>query len=163
MILRAQSAGLALTLIPAVLVVMNVFYALAAYPAGVLSDNGNRANVLIIGLGLLVAGDIVLATVPGLIGVAIGVSLWGLHMGFSQGLLAALVADTAPAELRGTAFGVLNLVTGVALLAASVIAGALWNAFGAQATFLMGAGFAAIALVALAASRNWLPLNRPSL
>ncbi len=149
LILRAQNVGLDMALVPAVLVVMNVFYALAAYPAGVLSDNGGRIKLLMIGLLLLVAADLILALTSGLVGVAIGVALWGLHMGFSQGLLAALVADAAPAELRGTAFGMLNLLTGVALLAASIIAGALWDAIGPQATFLAGAGFATVALTGL--------------
>ena len=154
LILRAQSAGLAMTLVPAVLVVMNVFYALAAYPAGVLSDNGDRTRVLMIGLLLLVAADLVLALVPGLAGVAVGVMLWGLHMGLSQGLFAALVADTSPPELRGTAFGVFNLVTGLALLAASIVAGELWDAAGPAATFLAGAGFALIALLGLMLGRG---------
>jgi len=160
LILRAQSAGLAMALVPAVLVVMNVFYALAAYPAGVLSDNGSRIKMLIIGLVLLVTADLVLALVPGLIGVAVGVMLWGLHMGFSQGLLSALVADTAPPELRGTAFGMFNLMTGVALLAASIIAGALWDALGPKATFLAGAALATLALMALMLSRARLPEYR---
>ena len=160
LILRAQNVGLAIALVPAVLVVMNLFYALAAYPAGVLSDNGNRTKVLMIGLILLVAGDLVLALVPGMIGVGVGVALWGLHMGFSQGLLSALVADTAPPELRGTAFGVLNLLTGVALLAASIIAGTLWDRVGPPATFLAGAGFATLALIGLVLSRGRLPKYR---
>jgi MFS family permease len=160
LILRAQSAGLAMALVPAVLVVMNVFYALAAYPAGVLSDNGNRTKVLMIGLLLLVTADLVLALAPGIIGVAVGVMLWGLHMGFSQGLLSALVADTAPPELRGTAFGMLNLLTGVAVLAASIIAGTLWDAVGPQATFFAGAGFAILALVGLMLSSGRLAIYR---
>lgn len=160
MILRAQSVGLAIALIPAVLVVMNVFYALSSYPAGVLSDNGSRMKVLVIGLLLLVTADLVLALTPGLIGVAVGVMLWGLHMGFSQGLLSALVADTAPPELRGTAFGMFNLMTGLALLAASIIAGTLWDAVGPQATFLAGAGFATVALLGLVLSRGRLAMYR---
>lgn len=160
LILRAQSVGLAIALIPAVLVVMNVFYALSSYPAGVLSDNGSRMKVLVIGLLLLVTADLVLALTPGLIGVAVGVMLWGLHMGFSQGLLSALVADTAPPELRGTAFGMFNLMTGLALLAASIIAGTLWDAVGPQATFLAGAGFATVALLGLVLSRGRLAMYR---
>lgn len=154
LILRAQSTGLALSLIPAVMVVMNVFYSLAAYPAGVLSDNGSRTNVLMIGLLLLVASDVVLALAPGITGITVGVALWGLHMGFSQGLLSALVADNAPPELRGTAFGVFNLMTGLALLAASIIAGALWDLVGPHATFLAGAGFTMLALAGLMLSRH---------
>jgi MFS family permease len=160
LILRAQNVGLDVALVPAVLVLMNVFYALAAYPAGVLSDNGDRTKLLTIGLLLLVAADLILALTSGLIGVAIGVALWGLHMGFSQGLLSALVADAAPAELRGTAYGMLNLLTGVALLAASIIAGILWDATGPQATFLAGAGFAALALSGLLLSRGRLAMYR---
>ncbi len=93
--------------------------------------------------------DLALAFVGGLAGLALGVVLWGLHMGMTQGLLAALVADAAPANLRGTAYGLFNLVSGLALLVASVVAGGLWDAFGSRATFLAGAGFAIVALLAL--------------
>jgi MFS family permease len=105
--------------------------------------------MLIIGFLLLIAADLALAFASGLLGVTIGVILWGLHMGFTQGLLATLVADTAPAELRGTAYGVFNLLGGLALLAASIVAGLLWDQLGAQATFLAGAGFTAVALLGL--------------
>ena len=149
LILRAQNVGLPIALTPAVLVAMNVVYALAAYPAGVVSDRISRTGLLAGGILLLVAADIVLALLPSLGGIALGVVLWGLHMGLTQGLLAALVADTAPAELRGTAYGFFNLLGGVAMLAASIIAGALWDSAGPQATFLAGAGFAAIALAGL--------------
>lgn len=157
LILRAQAVGLPLVLIPLVLVVMNVVYALAAYPAGVLSDRFNRLTMLMIGFALLIAADVALATSGGLAGVTIGVILWGLHMGFTQGLLATLIADTAPPELRGTAYGVFNLMGGLAALVASVLAGALWDGFGAQATFLTGAGFTAIALLGLAIVRLRVP------
>jgi MFS family permease len=156
LILRAQSAGVSVAFVPIVLVVMNIFYAAAAYPAGVFSDNGGRMKVLLIGLVLLIAADLVLALVPGLAGIGIGVMLWGLHMGFSQGLFAALVADTAPPELRGTAFGVFNLLTGLSLLVASVLAGWLWDSFGASMTFLTGAGFTALALAGLLLTRRTL-------
>jgi MFS family permease len=149
LILRAQSVGLPLALVPAVLVVMNIVYALAAYPAGVLSDRVDRVTVLTGGFLLLVAADVALAFASGVLGVMIGVALWGLHMGFTQGLLAALVADAAPPELRGTAFGMFNLLTGIALLAASVIAGALWDAIGPQGTFIAGAAFTLLALAGL--------------
>ena len=151
LILRAQSVGLPLALVPAVLVVMNVVYAIAAYPAGILSDRVDRMTVLMSGFLVLVAADAVLAFTSGVAGVMVGVALWGLHMGFTQGLLAALIADAAPPELRGTAFGVFNLVTGVALLAASVIAGALWDAIGPQCTFMAGAVFTLVALAGLLA------------
>ncbi len=154
LILRAESAGLPLMLVPAVLVVMNIAYAASAYPVGALSDRVDRAALLVIGLGLLIAADLALAMAPGLVGIACGVVLWGLHMGFTQGLFAALVADAAPAELRGTAFGVFNLVTGVAMLAASVIAGALWDWVGPAWTFLAGAVFAATTVAGLVPVRQ---------
>jgi MFS family permease len=154
LVLRAQSVGLAVTLVPVVLVVMNVVYAAAAYPAGVLSDNGDRGRVLIAGLAMLILADLVLAAGSGIWGVLAGVAVWGLHMGLTQGLLAALVADTVPPELRGTAFGMFNLVSGLALLAASVVAGALWEAVGPQATFLAGAAFAAAAVAGLLVLRH---------
>ena len=150
LVLKAQDVGLPITLVPAVMVLMNVIYAFTAYPAGVLADGeGGRDRVLVIGLVLLVAADIVLASADDILMLGAGVVLWGLHMGFSQGLLATLVADTAPAELRGTAFGLFNLASGVALLAASMIAGALWDWFGPQATFLTGAAFTALSLAGL--------------
>jgi MFS family permease len=157
LILRAQAVGLATMLVPLVLVLMNVAYALSAYPAGALSDRINRVTVLKIGFALLVAADLVLAFTSGIEGVAAGVALWGLHMGLTQGLLAALVADTAPAELRGTAYGMYNLLTGLALLAASVLAGELWDRIGSQGTFLAGAAFTVMALVALAAAKPATP------
>jgi MFS family permease len=150
LVLRAQNVGVPIMLAPAVLVAMNVFYAIAAYPAGVISDRISRAAVLAVGILLLVAADIVLALLPSVSGLALGVALWGLHMGLTQGLLAALVADTAPAELRGTAYGFFNLLGGLAMLAASIIAGALWDIAGPQVTFLAGAGFALVALAGLA-------------
>ena len=153
LILRARDAGLPLALSPLVLVAMNVVYALSAYPAGVLSDACDRLIVLALGLALLVAADLVLAGSTGLVGVSIGVLLWGLHMGLTQGLLATLVADVAAAELRGTAFGMFNLLNGLATLASSLIAGALWDRHGAQATFCAGAAFAAAALGGLALAR----------
>ena len=149
LILRAQSLGLPLMLVPAVLVLMALAYSVSAYPVGALSDRMNRTALLIVGLILLAAADIVLAFSNGVAGLALGVTLWGLHLGFTQGLLAALIADTAPAELRGTAFGMFNLVTGLGLLAASVIAGALWDAAGPQATFLTGAAFTVLTLLGL--------------
>ena len=150
LILRAQNVGLPIMLVPAVLVAMKVVYAVAAYPAGVISDRISRTAVLAGGILLLVAADVVLALLPSVGGLALGVALWGLHMGLTQGLLAALVADTAPAELRGTAYGFFNLLGGLAMLAASIIAGALWDIAGPQVTFLAGAGFALVALAGLA-------------
>jgi MFS family permease len=151
LILRAQNVGLPIMLVPAVLVVMNVVYAFAAYPAGVLSDRMNRMGLLALGIVLLVAADLVLALLPTMGGLALGVALWGLHMGFTQGLFATLIADTSPPELRGTAYGFFNLLVGLAMLAASVIAGALWDVAGPRGMFFAGASFALIALVGLLA------------
>jgi MFS family permease len=146
--------GLPIAALPAVLVVMNVVYALAAYPAGVASDRIGRTTLLIVGLATLIAADLALALLPSIGGVALGVTLWGLHMGLTQGLFATLVADVSPPELRGTAFGFFNLLTGLAMLAASVIAGALWDATGPKGTFLAGACFAFLALGALPSVRG---------
>lgn len=154
LILRAQEAGLAIALVPLVLVIMNVVYAAAAAPAGVLSDRIGRKRLLVVGLGVLLIADAVLAlnaTVPG---VLVGVALWGLHMGLTQGVLATLVADAAPTRLRGTAFGIFNLAVGVGLLIASVLAGVLWSRLGAPATFAAGGLFALAALVATARLRD---------
>jgi MFS family permease len=162
LLLRAQSIGIQATFIPAVLVVMNVAYALAAYPAGILSDRIDRVTVLVLGVALLIAADLTLGLASGIAAVTVGIVLWGLHMGFTQGLLATLVADAAPPELRGTAFGMFNLFTGVALLAASVIAGALWDAAGPQGTFMAGAALSALALAGLLAIRGSLAAGRPA-
>ena len=154
LVLKAHAEGVPAGLIPIVLVVMNVFYALAAYPAGVLSDNGTRLRVLGVGIALLVTADLAFALMPGLVGVMLGLALWGVQMGFTQGAFSSLVADTAPVELRGTAFGMLNLVSGVMILLASVIAGLLWDMLGPYGTFLAGAGLAMLALLSLLPLRN---------
>jgi MFS family permease len=161
LVLRAQSVGLPIFLVPAVMVVMNVVYAAAAYPAGILSDKIDRISVLTIGLALLIVADIVLAGTTGIAGITVGVILWGLHMGFTQGLLATLVADAAPPELRGTAFGMFNLLSGLALLTASIVAGALWDAAGPKGTFLAGAVFTALALAGLAVIRHRISPRQP--
>ncbi len=149
LVLRAQNIGLHAMWVPAVLVLMNIVYALSAYPVGAISDRINRTGLLALGLGFLAGADLALGLWPSLAGLALGVVLWGLHMGFTQGLFAALVADTAPPDLRGTAFGYFNLLTGIAMLAASIIAGALWDAFGPTGTFLAGLGFTAVSLAGL--------------
>ncbi len=160
LLLRAQSVGLSLALVPAVLVVMNVAYAFSAWPAGALSDRIGRFGLLSTGFALLLMADLFLA-LGGNIGVVLlGAVLWGLHMGLTQGLLSALVADTAPPELRGTAFGMFNLVTGLAMLVASVIAGSLWDNIGPRGTFLAGALFTAAALAALPLLRRRLVADR---
>ena len=136
-------------LVPTVMVVMNIVYAATSWPAGALSDSIGRYRLLIAGFALLIVADLVLAFGDNVALVMIGVAIWGLHMGLTQGLLSALVADTAPENLRGTAFGVFNLVSGLAMLAASVIAGGLWDWIGPDGTFLAGAAFTAVALAAL--------------
>src|ERR1700722_17534602 len=157
LILRAQAVGLPVMLAPLVLVLMNFVYAFAAYPAGALSDRANRITILGVGFGFLVTADLVLAFTGSIEGVAVGVALWGLHMGFTQGLLATLVADTAPPELRGTAYGMFNLLSGLALLVASVLAGVLWEGVGPQSTFLAGAVFTILACAGLVAARRIAP------
>jgi MFS family permease len=149
LVLRAQGLGLPIALAPIVLVVMNVVYAASAYPAGRLSDRVDRRLVLVAGCVALVGADLVLALAGGVGLVMAGIALWGLHMGLTQGLLAALVADTTPARLRGTAFGVFNLVGGAAMLVASVLAGWLWDHYGPPATFYAGAAFTVAALAGL--------------
>jgi MFS family permease len=149
LILRAQQTGLSNSYAPLVLIVMNIIYALSAYPAGKLADRLDRRHLLLAGLLLLLIADIVLAQADSLTVVFIGVVLWGLHMGMTQGLLAAMVADTAPEQLRGTAFGFFNLVSGVAMLFASVIAGVVWEWFGAGMTFYTGAVITLITMILL--------------
>ncbi|MFN7136252.1 MAG: MFS transporter [Thermomonas sp.] len=149
LVLRAQQGGIAIALIPLVMVAMNVIYAASAYPFGWLSDRVNHGALMAAGLLPLIAADLVLATGGGWSTVLLGVALWGIHMGMTQGLLATMVAETAPADLRGTAFGMFNLVSGGAMLFASVLAGLLWDRFGAAATFHAGAAFGLLALLGL--------------
>ncbi|WP_025804022.1 MFS transporter [Pseudomonas chlororaphis] len=149
LVLRAQQLGFSAAWVPLVMVVMAGFYMVSAYPVGKWSDHINRSALLSVGLLLLILADLVLAYAESVPMVLLGVALWGLHMGFSQGILATLVADTTPADLKGTAFGVFNLLSGIALLLASVIAGWLWQAHGAALTFYAGAGFAALSLLLL--------------
>jgi MFS family permease len=154
LILRAQDAGIALAFVPVVLVVMNLVYTAVAYPAGVAADRGRHRELLVGGLAALIAADLALAASATPAALFAGVVLWGVHMGLTQGLLATLVADASPARLRGTGFGIFNLVSGVALLAASLLAGWLWSAYGAPATFYAGAAFTAVALLGLALTRR---------
>jgi MFS family permease len=149
LILRAQDVGLAIAYVPGIMIVMNIVYSLFAYPAGVAADRLSARKLLVFGLGLLVAADVILAMAASPPLAFLGVAFWGLHMAFTQGLLSKLVADTAPSELRGTAFGVFNLVSGGVLLLASIIAGSLWSIYGASATFIAGASFAALAAMGL--------------
>jgi MFS family permease len=147
LVLRAQDVGVRIALVPIVIVVMNVVYALSAYPAGDLADRMGRRGVLGIGILFLFLAELVLALAATIPVALLGVVLWGLHMGFTQGLFATLVADTAPPELRGSAFGLFNLAVGLMMLGASVVAGAMWDLHGPAATFLMGAGCTVVALL----------------
>ena len=152
LVLRARDVGLALGHVPLVMIAMNAAYSSLAYPSGAAADRVSARTLLLAGLALLVGADLVLAAAASPMPVFGGALLWGAHMALTQGLLAKLVADTAPGELRGTAFGVFNLISGGALLLASVIAGVLWSAFGAAAAFLAGAAFAALAALGLVAA-----------
>ena len=149
LLLAAGHVGVAVALIPAVLVTMNVVYAAAAYPFGRLSDRMSRPTLLILGVGFLIAADLVLATSGTGWQVLAGAALWGLHMGATQGLLSTLLVDRVPADLRGTALGLYSLITGGALLAASVLAGWLWTTINPGATFIAGAILAALALIGI--------------
>ena len=155
LVLRVQDLGLAATLVPLVLVVMNIVYGLAAYPVGALSDRMDPKALLCLGFGVLVAADLVLAAGSNLWVALLGVALWGLHMGMTQGLLASLVAGAVPGDRRGTAFGVFNLAGGLALLLASILAGALWQSFGPASTFLAGAVLTTTGLVSAAILIRW--------
>lgn len=149
LVLRAEHVGLAIALVPMVFVVMNAVYAVSAYPAGTLSDRMDRRIVLAVGLVVLIAADVVLALATGIWLTMAGVVLWGLHMGMTQGLLAAMVVDTTPPKIRGTAFGIFNLVTGLALLGGNLVAGFIWDHYGPSVTFFAGAGITAVALAGL--------------
>ena len=151
LVLRAQQVGIAASWVPLVMVAMNLAYAASAYPFGRLSDAIGPHRLLGLGLVVLVASDLVIAGATEWRGLLAGVALWGVHMGMTQGLLAAMVAETAPEELRGTAFGFFNLLAGVATLLASAIAGLLWDRLGSAFTFYAGAGFAALTLAGLLA------------
>ncbi len=150
LVLRAQQGGVPVALVPLVMVAMNVVYALSAFPFGHLSDRMSHTRLLMLGLLVLLAADLTLAYNERWQMVLAGILLWGLHMGITQGLLATMVADTAPADLRGTAYGFFNLVSGLAMLLASLVAGFLWDKFGASQTFYAGAAFSTIALLGVA-------------
>ncbi len=156
LVLRAQGAGVPIALVPLVMVAMNIVYSVSAYPFGTLSDQMSHRKLLALGLVVLIAADLVLASVDHWAVVLAGVALWGMHMGITQGLLARMVADTAPADLRGTAYGFFNLISGIATLLASVVAGLLWDRLGASATFYAGAGLCALTLTGL----GWYPSRR---
>jgi MFS family permease len=150
LVLRAQQCGLPVAWIPLVLVAMNLAYAISAYPFGHMSDHLSHTKLLVLGLMVLICADLVLASAGSWNAVFLGVVLWGLHMGITQGLLATMIANTVPANLRGTAFGYFNLFSGLMLIIASVVAGLLWDRFGASFTFYAGALFCLLALALLA-------------
>ena len=150
LVLRAQQSGVAMALVPLVMVAMNLVYSACAYPFGKLSDRVSHSTLLFVGLLVLVAADLVLAANNGWTSLAIGIVLWGIHMAMTQGLLSTMVADTAPADLRGTAFGFFNLLSGVALLFASALAGWLWDHYGPAFTFYGSAALCGLALLSLA-------------
>ena len=154
LILRAAQGGLAVAYTPLVLVGMNAVYALSAYPFGKLSDGMSHTRLLALGLAVLIGADLVLAWSNHWGWVWLGISLWGLHLGMTQGLLARMIADGAPEDLRGTAYGFFNLLSGMALLLASTLAGLLWDRFGAAQTFIAGAALSAVALGALVLRRQ---------
>jgi MFS family permease len=153
LVLRAQSIGMTMAWIPLVMAIMSIVYAAVAYPAGVLADRGRQSALLQGGLLALIIADLVLANAGSTTIVFAGTAIWGIHMGLTQGVLSALVAANAPAGLRGTAFGLFNLVSGIALLMASALAGWLWDAFGPALTFYAGAVFTALSWLALALRR----------
>jgi MFS family permease len=152
LVLRAQQSGIAMALVPLVMVAMNVVYAACAYPFGWLSDRVSHTRLLAFGLLVLLLADAVLAYSSDWPVVLLSVALWGVHMGMTQGLLATMVADVAPADLRGTAYGFFNLMCGIAMLAASVMAGWMWDGYGAASTFYAGAAFCVLALALLASA-----------
>jgi MFS family permease len=152
LVLRAMQGGVPVALVPLVMVAMNVVYSVSAYPFGKLADSMSHIRLLAMGLAVLFVSDVVLAHGSHWTVVFVGVVLWGLHMGLTQGLLATMVAHTAPPDLKGTAFGFFNLMSGLAMLVASVVAGELWDYVGAGATFYAGASFCLLTLCALAAA-----------
>lgn len=149
LVLRAQQCGIAMALVPLVMVAMNIVYSLSAYPFGKLSDSISHRKLLVWGLLVLILADLLLAASHGWPMLLAGVALWGVHMGMTQGLMVKLVADTTPQDLRGSAYGFFNLVSGLAMLIASVLAGLLWDSFGAEVTFYAGGGFCLLTLVLL--------------
>lgn len=154
LLLRAGEVGFSVAWIPITMVVMHLAYGLAAYPVGILSDRFGRRGLLAVSLLFLVAADLMMATTEGTGFFLAAIVLWGLHMGFSQGTLATLVADAAPANLRGSAFGLFNLATGLTVLVGNLIAGVIWDVYGSAATFYVGAALSLLALAGFAVLRR---------
>ena len=157
LILRGAQLGLADAHVPLVLVAMSVVYALSSWPSGSFSDRYGRRALFVVGVLVLVLADGVLALATGPVGVFAGAALWGLHLGMTQGVLSAMIVDASGAQRRGTAFGVYGLASGVGLLVASVVAGAVWDGWGGQSTFALGG---VLAVLTLAAAMLWMPRNR---
>jgi len=149
LVLRAEQLGVPLALVPLVMVAMNLVYAATAYPFGKLSDRMSHRALLALGLAVLIAADLILGSGQNWVTLLVGVGLWGIHMGMTQGLLATMITAQAPSDLRGTCFGLFNLITGIAMLIASILAGLLWDQWGAQAPFYAGAIFSMLALLGL--------------
>ena len=147
LVLRAQDLGLPVLWLPLVILTMSLVYFLAAYPVGIVSDRMDRSSLLAIGVVVLIVADLLLAFADSYLMMMFGVALWGLHLGFTQGILAAMIADVTPAQLKGTAFGIFNFASGVFLLLASVLAGLLWDRYGAEVTFFTGSAFATATLI----------------
>jgi MFS family permease len=157
LILRGAQLGLADAHVPLVLVAMSVVYALSSWPSGSFSDRYGRRALFVVGVLVLVLADGVLALATGPVGVFAGAALWGLHLGMTQGVLSAMIVDASGAQRRGTAFGVYGLASGVGLLVASVVAGAVWDGWGGHSTFALGGVLAALTL---AAAMLWMPRDR---
>jgi len=149
LILKAYELGLPITYVPLVMVLMNCFYAVSSYPAGILSDNINRKFILIIGIVFLIIADLVLAFTDSTWMLALGVGFWGMHMAFTKGILDAMVTDTASIRLLGSAYGIFNFVCGIAVLFASIISGVLWQVYGPFYSFSVGAFLAFLACLSL--------------
>lgn len=149
LLLKAQVIGMPISLIPVVMIVMNVVYSSTTYYAGSLSDRLNRKSVLLFGILFLFVADVILGFADNYLLLMMGVVLWGIHMAFSQSVLLTMVTDTAPARLRGTAYGIFNLICGIGILVSSILAGVLWDQFGSSVTFFVGAVFTLLAFVTL--------------
>ncbi|RYD92534.1 MAG: MFS transporter, partial [Sphingomonadales bacterium] len=150
LLLKSLEAGFSAAWAPLAMVIMHAVYGLAAYPVGKLSDRIGSRGLLVWSLAFLVGSHLTLAYATDLWVYLLGTVLWGLHMGFSQGLLGALIAGVTPDALKGSAFGAFNLMTGIVVLVGNTAAGWLWISAGSQAPFLVGAGVSLLAMLLLA-------------
>jgi MFS family permease len=149
LILRVTGLGLPIAYAPLILVAMNFVYGALAYPAGFLADRMQRKTLLLFGILALIAADATLALASNLWGGALALALWGLHLALTQGLTASMVAASAPPERRGTAFGLFNLISGLAMLIGNLGGGLLWDFSGPAVTFTASAIVLGIALLLL--------------